>query len=116
MARSHKEHRVGTHHGSLLDAVARLDDRVLLSRLAQEVRQLAVGALHRFTLHSVGAISALLLQGNRTIGRIRRCHEKGLHGNSGGGGTVYGGSAVNWEDCWTCFFFFFFNNSRLFLQ
>lgn len=71
-AGSHKEHWVGTHHGSLLDTVARLDDRVLLSWFAQEVRQLAMGALHRFTLHSVGAVAALLLQGNRTIGRIRR--------------------------------------------
>lgn len=80
---------MGTHHGSLLDAVARLDDRVLLGRLAQEVRQLAVGALHGLALHSVGAVSALLLQGERTIGRISRRHKSRVC-TATAAGQVYG--------------------------
>lgn len=53
----------GTHHSSLLDTVARFDDCVLLSRLAQEVRQLAVGALHSLALCSVCTVTTFLLQG-----------------------------------------------------
>lgn len=94
-ARSHEEHcGRGTHHGSLLDTVARLDDRVFLGRLSQEVRQLAVGALHRLALHSVGAVSALLLEGKRTIGRISRRHKSRVC-KAAAAGRVYGvGSRV----------------------
>lgn len=54
----------GTHHSALFDAVARLDDGVLLSRAAQEVGQLAVGALQGFGLASVGALAAFVLRRN----------------------------------------------------
>lgn len=51
-----------THHSSLLDAVARLDDGVLLSRSAQEVWQLAVGTMHSLTLCSVCTVTTFMLQ------------------------------------------------------
>lgn len=53
----------GAHHGSLLHAVTRLDDIVVLSRPAQEVRQLAVGTLHGLTLSSICTISSFVLGG-----------------------------------------------------
>lgn len=55
--------RTFSHHGSLLDAVARLDDRVLLGGPAQEVGQLAVGALHGVALGPLAAVAAFLLEG-----------------------------------------------------
>lgn len=53
---------VVTHHGALLDAVARLDDGVVLSGSAQEIRELAVGALHGLALGSVCTVAAFVLR------------------------------------------------------
>lgn len=59
---------VSTHHGSLLDAVAWLDDSVLLSRPAQEVRQLAVRTMHGFTFCSLGTVTTFML---KDIGNVK---------------------------------------------
>lgn len=60
-----RERGSGTHHGALFDAVARLDDAVLLSRPAQEVGQLAVGALQGLALGSVCTVAAFVLGDKR---------------------------------------------------
>ena len=51
-----------THHGSLLDAVPRLDDRLLLRGPAQEVGQLAVGAPHGVALRPLRTVAPFLLE------------------------------------------------------
>lgn len=50
------------HHGALLDAVARLDDRVVLGRPTQEVGQLAVRAVHGLAFRSLCPVAAFMLE------------------------------------------------------